>query len=287
MKKLFAACAVAAVFWNASAMSADMATKPVYAKSPVMAPAVVVDSWTGFYVGAALGWKEERSNWTTTSLQNVPPFVTTVDATSPRGFNPSTGRFGGYFGYDWQISPQWVAGVEADAAFADRTVTAAGIPGCAASCFPGSLGPGADLSSVRMNWDASLRARLGFLVMPNVLLYGTGGVAWQNISTSATCQHALNDPFCFVVAGNPLFTATNSTTRTGWTVGGGVDVKVASNWYVRGEYRYADFGTWNDALNLSLGAATPNVVNYQLKTTTQIATFGITYKFGGPVVAAY
>ena len=44
---------------------------------------------------------------------------------------------------------------------------------------------------------------------------------------------------------------------------------------------------WNDALNLSLGAATPNVVNYQLKVSTQIATFGIAYKFGGPVVARY
>jgi outer membrane immunogenic protein len=265
-------------------IAADMPT-PVYKSAPP--PAVVQDSWTGFYMGAALGWKEGNSTWTTTSLQNIPPFVMFVDGTSPENFKSSTGRYGGYLGYDWQFSSQWVGGVEVDAAYADKTVTTAGIPGCAASCFPGSPGPGADLSSVRMKWDASLRARLGFLVSPSVLLYGTGGVAWQNVATSATCQHSLADPFCFVVAGNPLFTATNSATRTGWTVGGGIDVKVAANWFVRGEYRYSNFGTWTDALNLSLGAATPNVVNYQLKLNTQIATFGITYKFDGPVVAKY
>ncbi len=285
MKKVsFANAAFVALLTVGPAIAADVPA-PVYKSAPP--PFVVQDSWTGFYIGTALGWKEGNSTWTTTSLQEVPPFVVFVDGTSPRNFKPSTGRFGGYLGYDRQFSPQWVAGVEIDAAYADKTVTAAGIPGCAASCFPGSLGPGADLSSVRMKWDASLRARLGFLVSPTVLLYGTGGVAWQNVATSATCQHSLADPFCFVVAGNPLFTATNSTTRTGWTIGGGIDVKVATNWYVRGEYRYANFGTWTDALSLSLGAATPNIVNYQLKLNTQIATFGIAYKFGGPVVARY
>jgi outer membrane immunogenic protein len=75
-------------------------------------------------------------------------------------------------------------------------------------------------------------------------------------------------------------------TRVGWTLGAGVEAKLSGNWIARGEYRYANFGTWNDVLNLSLpGAAT--TVAYGLKVETHIATFGLAYKFGGPVVARY
>ena len=38
------------------AIAADMPARGY--KAP---PPVVLDSWTGFYVGAALGWKEQRS----------------------------------------------------------------------------------------------------------------------------------------------------------------------------------------------------------------------------------
>jgi outer membrane immunogenic protein len=44
---------------------------------------------------------------------------------------------------------------------ASDDATAAGIPGCTIQCFPGAPGPGVDVSSVKMGWDASIRARLG------------------------------------------------------------------------------------------------------------------------------
>jgi len=86
-------------------------------------------------------------------------------------------------GYNWQFAPQWVAGIEADGAYANKTDTAAGVPGCSINCT-GTPGPGADKSSVKMGWDASLRARLGYLVLPNLMAYGTGGIAWQHFETS-------------------------------------------------------------------------------------------------------
>ena len=36
---------------------------------------------------------------------------------------------------------------------------------------------------------------------------------------------------------------TNTTTRTGYTVGAGGESRLWSNWFVRGEYRFADYGT--------------------------------------------
>jgi outer membrane immunogenic protein len=34
-----------------------------------------------------------------------------------------------------------------------------------------------------------------------------------------------------------------STTRTGWTAGGGLQYAITNNWRVFGEYRFSDFGT--------------------------------------------
>ena len=147
--------------------------------------------------------------------------------------------------------------------------------------FTSGPGPGADLSSVKMGWDASVRARLGFLVTPQVLLYGTGGVAWQQLEASGTCQHSAPDPLCLVEAGNPFSTVTNSTVRTGWTIGGGLETNIFGNWLARAEYRFSDFGTWNNVFNFNVPGEAPGTDTYRfhLKATTHIATFGLAYKF--------
>jgi outer membrane immunogenic protein len=274
MKKLLAATAGAFVALSiGAARAADLPTTkapPVYTPPPQFI-------WTGFYVGAALGGKLSNATWATTSLFNsaVPQ---TIDASSPRYYDPSSVRAGGYLGYNWQFAPRWVGGVEADVAYADKTVTAAGIPGCAIGCVPGFPGPGVDSASVKLGWDASLRGRLGYLVTPRLLAYGTGGIAWQNVQTSATCQHSAPDPLCLALAGNPFATATNTTTRTGWTIGGGVDAQIYGNWILRGDYRYAYFGTWNNSANLSIPGSV-DTIGYRLKLSTQILTLGLAYKF--------
>jgi len=188
MKKLLVAGTVAAALCGAPALAADMALK-----APPLPPAPV-STWSGFYVGAELGEKWAHTTWTTTSVVDALAPIT-VDASSPRNYDPAGIRGGLYLGYNRQFAPRWVAGVEVDWADARKTTTAAGIPGCSILCL-GAPGPVADLSSVTMEWDASARARLGFLVMPDLLLYGTGGIAWQRIESSATCQFSGPDPLC-------------------------------------------------------------------------------------------
>jgi outer membrane immunogenic protein len=261
----------AAAFVGLSIGAANAADLP-----PVHAPPTQF-SWTGFYAGATLGAKLSSATWTMTSLfDSIVPL--TIDASSPRNYDPSSVRVGGYLGYNWQFAPRWVGGAEADLAYADNMVTAAGIPGCAIGCVSGVPGPGADSASVKLGWDASLRARLGYLVTPRLLAYGTGGIAWQNVETSATCQHSAPDPVCFILPGNPFSTATNATTRIGWTIGAGVDAQIYGNWILRGEYRYAYFGGWNNSANLSL-SGDDNITGYRLALSTQILTLGLAYKF--------
>jgi outer membrane immunogenic protein len=268
---------------SSATSAAELTPAPVYTKAPVAPPW----SWTGFYVGGEVGAKLADTTWTTTSLSDF--FTQPIDASSPRKFDPLGARAGGYFGYNWQFAQRWVTGVEFDAAWADQTETTPGLPGCAlpvaSSCAPAgahaSPGPGVDSSSVDMGWDASARVRLGYLVIPQVLLYGTGGVAWQQLEVSGTCQHSSTDPDCDHVLGNTLVTLTNSTVRTGWTVGGGVEANITGNWLVRGEYRYADFGSWNNVMNFTVAGEPPgeDTARFHLKAITQIATVGLAYKF--------
>ncbi len=285
MRKLLFGGIAIAVMMATPALGADLPVKALPYKA---VPIVEAPSWTGFYVGAELGANWSSSRWTTTSLVNTGTGlpITGIDTSSPRNFNTAGARGGGYFGYNWQLTPQWVWGLEGDVAYSGNKATAAGIPGCTIRCtapFGSALGP--DQSSVRIGWDASARARLGFLVTPQTLIYGTAGAAWQNIQTSATCQHSAPDPFCGFSAGSPISTDQNTFTQLGWTAGIGVDWRVSGNWIARGEYRYAQFGS-DGLLNLSIPTTT-STIGYHLRTSSNIATLGIAYQFGGPVVAKY
>jgi outer membrane immunogenic protein len=264
-----------------STFAADM-QMPVY-KAPVAVPAAW--SWTGFYVGADVGGKWEGDSWTATSLADAPVGTprSPIDTTSPRTYNTSGVRGGLYAGYNWQAS-QYVFGIEANGGFANANSTVAGFPGCTlAGCTvgfgypPNGLIAGGDLTTINMRWDASLRGRLGFLATPDLLLYGTGGVAFQNISVTGACGPAANSFQCNVPQPVPS-TVTVTNTLVGWTAGAGLEWHAWGNWLLRGEYRYAGFGTTSYVFPFGI-SNTNNTYRFNLRTQTQIATFGIAYKF--------
>jgi outer membrane immunogenic protein len=74
-----------------------------------------------------------------------------------------------------------------------------------------------------------------------------------------------------------IHTQTDGAWLPGWTVGGGVEWKLAQNWLLRGEYRYADFGTWKPDFFRGGNAGVEFFPN--IKVTSQIATAGIAYMF--------
>jgi hypothetical protein len=73
------------------------------------------------------------------------------------------------------------------------------------------------------------------------------------------------------------FSATNSKVLTGVSVGGGVDVKLGGNWSARGEYRYADYGTWRT----TLGTPATLAVTADIRMRTHTALFGLAHTFTG------
>lgn len=257
------------------ATAADMA-------APVARPVPLTSDWAGSYVGVALGAKRTDAKWTTTQLIEPPSSdvgLAVIDSSSPNRFTPSSFRAGGYAGYNWQTGP-WVYGLEIDAAWSDGSDTQAGIPGCRIVCNAGFPGPGVTSSSIRVLWDAGLRARAGYLVMPDTLIYATGGVTWQNIEVSGTCSNTLSDPVCLVSPPFAVKTQTDRYTATSWTLGGGVERKLGA-WLLRGEYRYSDLGTVSGVLFSGQPSADPgaDAVHYSVSVRTHVASFGLAYKF--------
>jgi len=277
----FAAASVGLAF-GASALAADLspAPTPMYTKAPVP----VVTSWTGFYVGTGVGFQSTNFTGSTVSeTDNTVPSTFLTPAACAEAFpcqsqalGNTTFKFRPYLGYDYQFASQWLAGIEGDYGFGSKTSTITGMVFPGGGLFASTAYPG-DSYSVKQGWDASIRGRLGFLPAPDFLVYATGGAAWQEVQTTATCSEPLIGTACGPngFAQFAPFSITDSTAKLGYTVGGGIETLLWGHWMVRGEYRYSDFGTIR---NTDSPVGGPTVVT-DVKLNTQSAIAGLAYKF--------
>jgi outer membrane immunogenic protein len=263
------------------AHAADMAVK-----APPPPPPIVSD-WTGVYLGLEAGAIIGNAKWTTTCFTSVTncangPGPTGanlffVDSSSPHTFDPASFRGGIYGGYQQQFGT-WVAGIEGDVADSNAGQQIHGIVGCVTFC--GFLAPTAadiDATSVKLvGPDGSVRGRLGYLFWPNLLLYASGGFAFQGVEAGVNCSPA--GPWCTATRSQ-----VNSLWLPGYTIGAGFEWRYTGNWFVRAEYRYSGFTSWNTGFF----TGTVDEVDARLHVSTSIATLGLSYKIGGPTIIAH
>ncbi len=194
------------------ALAADLGRPPPY-KAPV-APVYLFD-WAGFYIGihGGYGWGDTKFDFFT-------------------GDNPKLkgGLVGGHAGYNWQYGSV-VAGLEVDFDATDIKQTA-----------PLAF-------EEKTNELASARARLGYLVFPGLLAYGTAGAGWGHTEFSS---HGFT-----VSAGNQF----------GWVAGAGLEYKLIEHVLLRAEYLHYDFAK-------TTFAPVDNV-----KETVDVVRAGLSYKF--------
>jgi len=221
-------------------------------------------SWTGFYLGVNLGGKSGRFS-DTLSAAAFP--VGTL------GFASSSNTSvvgGGQLGYLWQVS-QWVFGVEGDFDGTGLRRTATAVAPVPAPFIPG------DSISIRNNWQASARGRLGW-TWDRAMIYATGGGAWANLKSTGTFAP---------VGAIPGLTTSTDRTLFGWTLGGGFDYAVAAGWSLGAEYRFTRF---ENNKSVSLGAlpittvtATPLTLTSSLNTNEVTARLSYHFNAGAPV----
>jgi outer membrane immunogenic protein len=213
------------VVFAAPAFAADLPTKAM----PIVA--APEPTWTGFYIGldGGYGWGRDRF----ADPLDLAPLVLGVprtDISTPiGGVNVKGWLFGGHAGYNWQ-SGRWVGGLEADL----DTANIKGMTGLSATTIDGNTF--VQSNSTKFDALGTLRARLGLLVTPDVLFYGTAGGAAGHTTNSASGN--FNDGLFAgsYTAGQTLF---------GWSAGGGLEGKLTSigmsNATVRVEYLHYGF----------------------------------------------
>ena len=189
------------------AFAADLAPAPVEPVVPVVTPY----NWTGFYVGAHIGYAWGSEGDTLHAAAAVP-----ADS-----FNVN-GVIGGlHAGYNYQFdNTAWVVGLEGD-------IDLSGISGDHRVV----TGAGASRISMDNRWQGSIRARAGY-AFDRFLIYATGGVAFADIK-----EHW--NLFDGTINGS------GTNTRVGWTAGAGVEYAFDDHWIGRAEVRYSDFGKSN------------------------------------------
>jgi outer membrane immunogenic protein len=265
MKKIaFALTAMAAL--TGSALAADMAPR-TYTKAPVaVAP---VASWTGCYVGGGGGGayvKNDHNDFASVAGRAVP-------IGAPEGPNLSTGEDGWFgtvqVGCDYQMN-NWVVGLFADYDFMSvkGDISAFGTGG------PSVVG------SQKLDSQWSVGGRAGYLVLPQLLTYVSGGYTqghWK--STDLT-------PFLGLV---PTHTLPGST-KGGWFIGTGDEYALSflPGLFWKTEYRYAEFDRANVSINF-FPSGLPTGASSTEKFKEHSVRSELVYRFnwGGPVVAKY
>ena len=152
--------------------------------------------------------------------------------------------FGGQLGFNWQVNPSWVIGIEGDITGTGLKSSATGTPMCMTPfCNPSvSIAGASQYMAQDINWLASLRGRLGYS-WGSSLVYVTGGAAWANISYRADSADAVL--VCNGGGGGGAgcsYPAAFDTTKTGWAVGAGYEAMITANWSFRAEYLFYSFG---------------------------------------------
>lgn len=289
----FAALAAVAVFGFASVASA--ADPSVKAQPPLSSPSVY--SWSGFYAGLNAG-----GGWGNTTIDNsmtpgtcsqgpqaCPSFFGALNTYVPAQFDTHPSGFigGGQIGYNYQIMPNWVAGLEADFQGADIKGAANASNSAPIVLVAVPETPIFTLTAAgrqKIDWFGTVRGRLGWLPINSLLVYATGGLAYGHVQTGVSFSG--NIPTTSIIPLNGSSAVSQSKTLAGWTVGGGLEWMFAPRWSVKGEYLYYDLGTviLNQTTNYVLTLIGPAFFyNANMQSAAHyrgnIARIGLNYKF--------
>ena len=225
--------------------------------------------WSGFYAGGHFDYSQGSADFhkATQPLLAYSLRELTLESQNSVSTWPvlNSGRgnasgFGGFVGYNTQWQ-DLVLGVEANYTHSPFTVTATSAP------LSRIVAAGSDLDSVNVNGTGtlritdygSLRARAGY-VIDNFMPYGFAGFAMGHGSYAVTAQVSGQQSAAIPPATSPVLpcdpvanpayctdysfansAGSNNAVLYGFSFGGGFDMAVTQNVFVRAEYEFVQF----------------------------------------------
>ena len=216
--------------------------------------------WSGFYVGGSYGWSDGNADFSNSTSGPVAFSLrfTTLEAVN----NPSTWpvlgtadhgspAFGGFAGFNTQWQ-DLILGLEANIEHTSFSLHATNNP------ITRVVSAGGDTDTVTITGSGSvtnldflaLRARAGW-VLGNFLPYGFVGFALGRADVAVSATVSVQQ--CPSIGACSNFIFPGSAGRPGdllygFDVGGGMDVALTPNIFVRGEYEYTRFAPTSNVL---------------------------------------
>ena len=236
---LLGSISLAVLALHGRAPAADIA-----AGTPPKDPTVPYHEWTGLYFGGHVGYGRGSAR------------VTLADP-DPDNFSKSFGSLSGglQFGYNRVLPSRFLLGIEGDVSFLNAL--------SADDLAWFRTTPATDLAE-KIEFMSTVRGRFGY-AFDHGMVYATGGFAWS-------LGRFLQTPGVIEDTDKALHL------HAGWAAGAGTEIAIASNWSVRLEYLYANFGH----ADIVFPSGTTAGSSYDVHT----ATVGLNYKIGAPATNA-
>jgi outer membrane immunogenic protein len=239
--------ALAALLLSTTAVYGSDLPNPILPQKAVRAAPPPTTPWTGMYLGGNFGYGFQNTD--VTAGASVPGIFPTDFRTAPQGW-----MGGAQIGYNYQVGA-FVLGAEADIDAANISASnSQGVPAIGVSA----------MTSQKLDWLTTYRAKFGILPFQHFLVYGTGGLAGAGVTTASNA-----------CAGSCGATSIDST-LWGWTAGGGIEVLVNDHWSVKAEGLYYDLGQVSGSFSTAGGAA---VINFNSEYKGLLGRVGANYRF--------
>ena len=172
---------------------------------------VAVPTWSGFYLGAGIGYGHLISKNRYSENDNGTGFASSFDGEAAHG-----GLGTVVLGFDRQIRDRYVVGLFTEFDWSSMELS-----------YQDTNTP---QQTFRLDRTYSLGGRAGFLMTPTSLLYLTGGYSWS---------HGKSDGYFDIEADNGfIFPGVTKLNLQGPFVGIGMETQLGRNLALRGEVRY-------------------------------------------------
>jgi outer membrane immunogenic protein len=236
---------LAVAAFSSTSFAADIA-RPVYKAPPVIVSEL---KFTGCFIGGNIGYGWGSSDWTS-------PFLGPITSHSSDGVVG-----GGQVGCDYQVD-RWVVGFQG-------MFNATSLRTDSVNNFSTAL-----VDSARMPWLATATGRIGITGSPT-LYYVKGGAAWVRSEYNECC-------LAIVVVPPPpppppvIPDGFANKTRTGWTLGGGIEHIFVQHWSIFAEYNYIKL---SDSSIAFTGINGWQNFNYNIDQNIHSVVLGVNYRF--------